>query len=296
MTGLFHNYLRSFFEAIGIDQYKIYYKLYRKMNCAVFRILGLLWLTVTVDHAILSQVDSPYNLSLGRELLYAGSGSATNLTGIFLSSNIRVTTVSDLHFKKVNGLDRIAIGLNSGHAGNLSDVTLYASMGLPLVLLTGKKMREQFPKILLLFGETILINQGLTDIIKSTSLRPRPYVHSENFDPASILSSNDRASFLSGHTSASAAASFFVARVFSDYYPDSKLKPWVWSMAAGIPGLTGYLRVKSGKHYPTDVLAGYVLGAGVGVLVPALHRKPMSSRNVTWIAGARGVLVKYRFQ
>jgi membrane-associated phospholipid phosphatase len=38
-----------------------------------------------------------------------------------------------------------------------------------------------------------------------------------------------------------------------------------------LAGATSDLRVRAGKHFYSDVLAGAAIGAGVGVLVPALH-------------------------
>ena len=38
--------------------------------------------------------------------------------------------------------------------------------------------------------------------------------------------------------------------------------------------LVSYWRVRSGEHFPTDVIMGSVAGAGVGVLVPHFHRRP----------------------
>jgi membrane-associated phospholipid phosphatase len=149
--------------------------------------------------------------------------------------------------------------------------------------------------ITLLYGETILITQGLTQIIKSTALRPRPYVFDENLPATTVLESNDRAAFLSGHTSISAAAAFFTARVFADYFPDSKAKPYVWGGAAAVPALMGYLRVRAGRHYPSDVIAGYALGALVGYAVPALHRKPRAKNWVRVSAGTTGLYLSYRW-
>ena len=67
-----------------------------------------------------------------------------------------------------------------------------------------------------------------------------------------------------------ATFSFFTAKVFSDTNPNSKLRPWVWSSAALLPAVTGYLRVKGGKHFPTDVIVGYAVGAAIGILVPGI--------------------------
>jgi membrane-associated phospholipid phosphatase len=42
---------------------------------------------------------------------------------------------------------------------------------------------------------------------------------------------------------------------------------------ASIPPLvTGWLRMKALAHFPSDVLAGYLIGGGFGILIPQLHR------------------------
>ncbi|AHM62811.1 membrane-associated phospholipid phosphatase [Flammeovirgaceae bacterium 311] len=51
---------------------------------------------------------------------------------------------------------------------------------------------------------------------------------------------------------------------------------WRWAALSGaavIPGAIAVWRYTSGKHFPTDVITGYVVGAGVGLLVPHIHRK-----------------------
>lgn len=224
-----------------------------------------------------------------------GGGVSVTLLGNYLKVKVPEMMLADLKLKGTNSFDRIAIGYSSKNAAQLSDQTLLVSTGLPLLLLSGREPRKDFGKIVLLFSQTMLINQGLTDIIKSVSLRPRPYLYDENLDPSTLLHSNDRASFLSGHTSGSAAASFFFARVFSDYYPTSKLKPYVWALAAGMPALTGYLRVRGGKHYPTDVLAGYLMGAGIGYFIPVLHKKPIAVQGMTIAPFKNGIYMSYRF-
>ena len=39
-----------------------------------------------------------------------------------------------------------------------------------------------------------------------------------------------------------------------------------------LPAVTGYLRFKAGKHFPTDIIVGYGVGATIGYLVPELHK------------------------
>lgn len=145
-------------------------------------------------------------------------------------------------------------------------------------------------KIAALYGETFFITTGITLLIKTTVKRNRPFVYNPEAPLDKKLTRNARTAFLSGHTSISAANCFFSAKVFSDYYPESKWKPVVWTTAAILPAITGYLRVKAGKHYPTDTIAGYLLGATTGLLIPQLHKKKME--KVSFYGGPSGLLLQ----
>jgi membrane-associated phospholipid phosphatase len=46
-----------------------------------------------------------------------------------------------------------------------------------------------------------------------------------------------------------------------------------------MPLTTGLMRYKAGKHFWTDVLIGYAVGALVGVGVPALHSTSLWNRR-----------------
>ena len=54
-------------------------------------------------------------------------------------------------------------------------------------------------------------------------------------------------------------------------HPDSRLAPVVWSAAALVPTYLAWQRVEAGKHYPSDVVVGTVVGAAVGYLIPTIH-------------------------
>ncbi|MBB4078690.1 membrane-associated phospholipid phosphatase [Lewinella aquimaris] len=237
----------------------------------------------------------PYYISLKRDLLYGSASVGSVALGSLLRSRTPDIVLSDLRLGNIPSFDRIATEFSSASARTLSDYSLYASAALPGLLMAGRRSRREAGKISLLFLETMLLNQGLTDIIKSSAKRPRPYVFDDDLDPATIIGGNDRAAFLSGHTSSSAAAGFFFARAFSDYYPASRLKPYAWVLGAGVPALTGYLRIRAGQHYPSDVLAGYALGAVIGYVVPALHRRPPGGRRLTVAPSGGGMYVSYRF-
>ena len=80
-------------------------------------------------------------------------------------------------------------------------------------------------------------------------------------------------SFFSGHVSMAAGASFFMAKVLSDYHPDLGAKKWLLYGAALIPpAFVGYTRYRGLMHFPTDLLLGAAVGAAVGISVLHLHK------------------------
>ena len=86
------------------------------------------------------------------------------------------------------------------------------------------------------------------------------------------MKADANASFFSGHTAMTASAAAFTATVYSIYHPDSKALPYIYISAAAIPLTTGYLRYKAGKHFPTDIAAGLIVGALNGFLIAKWHK------------------------
>lgn len=231
---------------------------------------------------------SPYVLNPKKELINYGVGVTTIGLGIYFRSKTPIFTVEELanlNVTTIHSFDRVATNHFSLKAHEASNYFWYGSHAAPFLLLAGKESRAEFAKIMVLYSEAAIINSGLTLLTKYTVRRPRPF----NFDPNTSQEKkskvNAKASFFSGHASITATNCFFSAKVFSNYYPDSKFKPLVWAAAVTIPAITGYLRVRGGRHYPTDVIGGYVVGAAVGYLVPHLHRSKLKNKNITMNIG-----------
>jgi len=68
---------------------------------------------------------------------------------------------------------------------------------------------------------------------------------------------------------ASAAA---LSYTFWRRHPDDALgRGLVLGLSLAAASATGYLRVRAGKHYWSDVVVGALVGGAVGLLVPLLH-------------------------
>ncbi|MCO6474970.1 MAG: phosphatase PAP2 family protein [Phaeodactylibacter sp.] len=246
-----------------------------------------------------SHAQSPYRFNLGKEAAFIGVGGTALVGGVLLKDNTTLFSPDELEGldpAQINAFDRGAVFNTSRAAREASDYFLDGSHLLPLLLLAGRETRHDFGAIAFLWGETLLANGGLTLASKYAFRRPRPYVYNMNIHARQKQTVNAKTAFFSGHTSMTAANTFFAARVFSDYYPESKWKPVVWTAAATIPAITGYLRVRAGRHYPSDVIAGYAAGALAGYFIPHLHKRPGRKNNGMELYGSmNGALLRVEF-
>lgn len=180
-------------------------------------------------------------------------------------------TILSLDRMNINKFDRSATNHYSKKIALSSDVLMLAAMALPLAHLANTHSRKDFGKVAAIGAEVFLLNLAATNFIKEAVGRTRPFVYNPNVPMAKKRKLDNFKSFFSGHTSTTAAMSFFFAKSYADYNPNSKLRPMVWSLSALLPAVTGFLRYKAGKHFWTDILVGYAVGTLIGVGVPALH-------------------------
>jgi len=216
---------------------------------------------------------SPFQLDLTREALIYGAGTVAGITALAILSKLSPLTVDEVNAldpADVNSFDRSAIGPKQEE--NTGDILLFMSYALPLSFLAYEETRNDFPELLLMYGEVLLVTGALNGIVKGIALRTRPYAYSDETPIDKRTTSEARVSFYSGHTSVTAAITFYMANVFTTYITDNTARILIWSAAALYPAVTGYLRVSSSNHFPTDVIVGYAVGAGIGFLIPELHK------------------------
>jgi membrane-associated phospholipid phosphatase len=226
------------------------------------------------------QHENPYQMSFKKEIPFIATGLGLFGTGFIIKSNngkpnFTTNELDALDANNVNQFDRGAIYNNSNTAQTASDILLYSGVALPtLFFLTNHHTRKDVGSLFIMSLEVFTITNGLTFNTKYIFNRTRPMAYNPTFSYDERMASLTRLSFISGHTAQTAAFSFFIAKVINDYHPNMKkgFKIGTWAFALALPSVTGYLRVKSGKHYNTDVLTGFAVGAAVGWLVPQLHK------------------------
>jgi len=172
----------------------------------------------------------------------------------------------------VPAFDRVALGNWDPNAHTASNVlfALTASGSLALGIANQHGQDPLLPAAITL--ESVLLTSGLTDLVKELAGRPRPYAYAPDLPEELRRADEAYQSFWSGHTANTAALTFSTAMMVQRSDASPGLKTGTWIGAATLPAAMGLLRVQAGKHFPTDVLTGYAIGALVGVLVPYFHR------------------------
>ncbi len=223
----------------------------------------------------------PYSLDLKKELAISGVGGALLVTSLILRQNLDPLTeeeVASLDPMDVPAFDRGTI--TTKKAVTAGDLFLFGSFFFPFTFASHEETKKDIETLAVMTGEVFVFQMGLNFMVKVLTQRVRPYCYDENTPLPEKTTVHAKLSFYSGHTSTAAAMSFFVAKVFSDYLSSPSTKFIIWTSAAIYPLFTGFLRLGSGSHFRTDIIAGYITGALIGYLIPVLHKSKLKE-NLT---------------
>ncbi len=146
-------------------------------------------------------------------------------------------------------------------------------MWTPLLMYIDPKVRDIWYDFALLHTETQAINSSVYLAASIPIPRLRPFMYNPEVSSEVKHGNNTTNSFFSGHTSVVAASTFFMVKVYYDLHPESKNKILFYGLACIPPAYTGYLRYKGAKHFPSDILTGFAVGALTGILVPEFHKR-----------------------
>jgi membrane-associated phospholipid phosphatase len=178
----------------------------------------------------------------------------------------------------LSSFDRYAVGRTSKEWTLFSDVALFSSVALPFLylgleslVLPTKDPWLDWGKDLLIVGEAMALASAFQMVLKFAVRRPRPVRYTDLEDPSTAFDAE--LSFPSGHTTLVAAATTAMTSTVFLRHPKSPVR-FLW-LISGIllTTFTGFARVESGHHFPTDVIVGALTGSIAGFLVPYVHRK-----------------------
>jgi undecaprenyl-diphosphatase len=247
--------------------------------------------------------------------LLAGSLGFAGLSEAILSTGEIRPQQIDANFdtSRLLPIDRAALTQNldttADAFSNIGVVTAFSFAAIDTTLSGLRGGRETALVDAILYAEAIAFSWGLTNLAKIGFRRPRPIAYLERDrailggqDPATYnnTSTDSSLSFYSGHTALTATVSATATYLAFAREPNSMR---AWGTLVGSVVLTSFVgveRVRSGAHFPTDVLAGGFAGAGIGLIVAHLHRYDAETKRPIWVgvmpaAGGGGLSVSGRF-
>jgi undecaprenyl-diphosphatase len=225
--------------------------------------------------------------------LTGGGAGITLLLSLILSTGeIKPAPIVPGDQSRLLGIDDIAVRQRlDPHAASYSTIGLWTAVGFAALDPFLSAYRDGWDAALVdavMYAESLSLTEALTDITKIAVRRPRPidYINCTQTTASALsgscTSTDVELSFFSGHAATVGAITATATYLAFTRSPHSA-RPWITlGVGALLTSFVGYERVRSGNHFPTDVLAGAAAGGVVGVLVPHLHRHAQDAPNV-WI-------------
>lgn len=141
------------------------------------------------------------------------------------------------------------------------------------VILSHYSKRQKWELLLVAGVSSVVARFGIAELIRFFYHRPRPFVDL----PAHQLLTSTEWSFPSGH------ATFFFALSTAVYLYNKK-----WGIGLFVATvLMTVSRVAAGIHYPSDIIAGAAVGAGIAYAVFSLARRFLSTSSPLGSTGVK---------
>ncbi len=249
------------------------------------------------------QSEFPYSLKKS-DFIISGVGLSTKLYANYRENNQELMSYEELislDKSDINCFDRGTVYNWNPDLNDISEWTRAAVIVPPVILLLNEGLKKEWGNAATygtMYLEVALLTIGITDLTKSLALRKRPYLYNPDLslaDKEDMIENNVYDSFFSGHTSSAFAAAVFFSKTYSDIYGNTTLSKVIWGTSLALASTTGYLRYQSGQHYPTDILAGALVGSAIGYLVPVLHKNISKTKSLSYQITGHSLSLTYTF-
>ena len=193
----------------------------------------------------------------------------------------------------VNPIDRHFAGYYSESWTRVGDLTTASILILvPASLFVTRSARAGLIDLVVVL-EAVLLTSAIQVTTSYAVARPRPRVYGEEAPVDERNDANAGRSFFSGHV-ANCLAGTMVANTALRRTGHPTLAWAVLGFGLAGTALVGVARVEGGGHFPSDVVIGAAIGAGVGIAIPALHDRQLQAGPLA-MPGAGGVSLSGRF-
>ena len=234
-------------------------------------------LVTTMAQPVLADEGEPLVARPKLEWALVAAGGALWLTETLAIGEL---APADCRWCDSNAIDEAARAVEWGDpqaARRISDVLSYglvplAAGGLQTLGALQDGRPGDLATDLVIVAESAVIAGVSGDFIRVVTGRERPWIHDLDPEdkPLTERPEQNNLSFISGHTATAFAIAVSGGTVAQRR--GRRIAPVLWASGLTLGAVSGYLRIASGQHYLTDVVAGVGWGIAIGLAVPYLHR------------------------
>ncbi len=196
------------------------------------------------------------------------AGATVSLLPVLWPNSFAHATCAPCDPSRLWAIDRGSVGPVRAAANTFSYGTSAAEVGMGMIFIAASRRGQgsaAFWEDGAVVTQAVSVTAAATMAIKVLFHRPRPLM----FEPGSFTPDDGRG-FPSSHASLSFAVAAAYASILHRRGILGSHKLEVGALFATALA-TGVFRVVAREHFPTDVVAGAVLGSAVGWFVPQLH-------------------------
>jgi hypothetical protein len=218
---------------------------------------------------------SPYQCRWSKDSWIIGACALGGAGAVIVEHSIEPITLGEINRlsrAEVNRFDRNATYNYSDQISDVSYALAGAVVAAPLALLLDHDVIDSWRTYSLMYMETVALAVIIPAFAKRTVERVRPFVYNPDVPMDRRMTDDPRGSFFSRHTTMAFASAVFLSTAHDAYHPGSASSPYIWAGSLLAATAVGVMRIESGEHFPTDVIAGAAVGSAIGYLIPRMHR------------------------
>ena len=241
------------------------------------------WVVVLLFLILIDQVlaENIYSLETKNQAIFLFPSTILlqySLWNTMVEYDLDENDLSDLSAEYINSFDKIATNFYSESSAKVSDYLLYSCLVAPFFLNLNSHIACDNKEVNLLLLESYFITYSIVSFSKSVSKRKRPLAYNNQLDISIRKQKDNRYSFFSGHTALAFAGAISTAKIYADFHPKENTF-WFYSASVATASTVGLLRIRAGKHFPSDVIVGAAVGTATPLLLTEIQKNTKNEKS-----------------